>query len=160
MPTTVQRINIYKYIKSGRLVAVRNCPRGQGLMAIDMSKNLRRIKKIRNVKYIKSEAVNRTDYILEARENVQEVGDGNFIFSYDIIRILSHNDLDENKWKHTKKLHELPVAPYYTITKEELIWAGERKGNVAAGIFLLGFTIGSWILFFRALSLDHDVWFF
>jgi hypothetical protein len=157
MAEEVKRIPIYKYIKSGKLAAISSTPGLKGYAVIDMSPDLRKIEKIRSVNYVKRDAITATGYILEAIENIQKVAGDQISFSYQFLRILTANDLDEEKWKNTESLSKLPISAHPHISKEEKLWAGEREGNVGVGIGLTLWVFATWWWLYSALKRDDAV---
>ncbi len=157
MSEDVKRIPIHKYIKSGKLAGFLSNPRFKGYTVIDITPDLKKIEKIRFVSYLKRDSITSTDYILEAIENIQkEAGDG-YNVSYQLLRILTSNDLDEEKWKNTKSLTELPIGAHSHISKEERLWAGEREGNIGAGLMLVLWVLATWWWLYDALESDGAV---
>ena len=157
MAEQIKRVPIFKYKKSGRVAAISSNSRSKGYIVIDMSTDLRNIEKIRFVNYVKRDLIKATGYILEAIENIQKGADDKYQFSYQFMRILTTNDLDEKKWKNTKSLSELPVSTHPQISKEERLWTGEREGNVAAGVVLALWVLISWWLLYNAIKRDDTI---
>jgi restriction system protein len=157
MKEEVKRIPIYKYIKSRRLSGISSNSKFKGYTIIDMSTDLRKIEKIRSVKYVKLDSIISTGYILEAIENIQKVSREEYSFSYRFLRILTKEDLGEEKWKNTKLLTDLPVGAHPHISKEEELWAGKREGNIGAGIALFLWVLATWWWLYRAIMKDEAV---
>lgn len=154
MGEEVKRIPICKYVKSGKIAGILSDERFKGYTVIDMSPDLRRIEKIRSVNYFKSGSIESTDYILEAIENVQRVEGDKYGTTYQILRILTSKDLDEERWKTTESLTDLPVGSHEHISKEERIWAGERDGNIGSGLALAVWTFVAWFILYIAIKSD------
>ena len=157
MAEEVKRFPIYKYIKSGKLSAFSSSSRFKGYTLIDMSPDLRRIEKIRSVKYLKRDSITSTDCILEAIENIQKVDGNEYSFTYQYLRILTKKDLDEDNWKNTKSLADLPVGAHSHISREEKLWAGEREGNVGAGLVLVVWVLVTWWWLYGAIKSNDAV---
>ena len=68
---------------------------------------------------------------------------GNYVEqAFFLLRVLTAEDLDENRWKTTEDLNDLPVSPHPDLTQEERLWAGERSGNVGGGVLLGAVAFG------------------
>jgi HJR/Mrr/RecB family endonuclease len=59
---------------------------------------------------------------------------------FHLLRILHESETDIEKWNPKKKIKDLKVLPYESLTNEENHWAGEVQGN-EVGFF------GNWIFF-------------
>jgi hypothetical protein len=157
MAEEVKRISIYKYVKSGKIAAITTNSRFEGRTLIDMSHDMRRIEKIRSVKYLKRDSVAPTGFILEAIEDIQNVAGNEYSISYRLLRILTDKDIDEERWKITESLSELPVGTHPHISKEERLWAGEREGNIGSGITLVIWICVTWWWVYSAIKSDGAV---
>jgi restriction system protein len=139
----LKRIPIYKYNRSGKLSGILRKPGRKGCTILDMTPELRAIKEVRFVNYIKRDTLTPTDYTIEI--TVNPVSD--FSSSYRLIRVLTDEDLDENRWKNTELLTDLPIGSHPYISKEEMLWAGKREGNIGWGIALalIAFFSSFWL---------------
>ncbi len=137
----VRRARIYKYVSSGRPVAL--LPGGQGLKAraIDFSSDMRRMLRVGSVTYITN--IVSTEYEVEVREPLAGKDDGNEDFEYRLIRVLTQKDTQANLWLSGQPLSVLPVSPDEDYTPEELCWSGKRDGNIGGGIFLVAPSLGA-----------------
>jgi len=122
------RGKIYKYRKSGKIIAVLSDKKDIG---IRLNSDLTQITNVESRRYFKENSVYWTGYYLEIEEFESQDK-----LSYGKHRILTEEDLDENLWKETDDLSKLPVTSHPTFTKEERIWAGERKGNTGVVVFI------------------------
>ncbi len=61
----VRRLPVYKYVKSGKLVAIRTRAGTVGHTVIELAPDMKTITGFRNPKYVKSEALTRTPYQIE-----------------------------------------------------------------------------------------------
>ena len=104
---------------------------------------MRSIVQVRKPKYVKQDAFDATKYQVEFSET--EVGrEGKSItFTYRLIRALSPEDTNLERWISTESLDDLPVSPEEELTAEERTWAGERPGNLGWGLALTSITLGS-----------------
>ena len=104
---------------------------------------MRSIVQVRNPKYVKQDAFNATKYQVEFSQT--EIGrEGKSLnFTYRLIRVLSPEDTNLERWISTESLDDLPVSPEEELTAEERAWAGERPGNLGYGLALTSVVVGS-----------------
>lgn len=157
MAEEVKRIPIYKYVKSGKIAAITSNSKFEGQTLIDMSPDMRRIEKIRSIKYLKRDSVTPTGFVLEAIEDIQNVDRNEYSISYRLLRILTDKDIDEERWKATESLSELPVGAHPHVSKEERLWAGEREGNIGSGIILVIWVCVTWWWVYSTINSDGSV---
>lgn len=157
MAEEVKRIPIYRYAKSGKLAGISSNSRFKGYTILDMSPDLREIIKLRSITYLKRDSITPTGYTLEAIENIKKTTGDEYSFTYQFLRVLTNQDLDEERWKTTESLFELPVGAHEHISKEERLWAGEREGNIGAGIALSLWTIATWWMLYYAIKSDDAI---
>jgi hypothetical protein len=99
-------------------------------------------------KYIKRDLISATKYMAEVKESV----DPDNTFSYQLLRVLSPDDIDTKRWLAATSLDELPVSTEPNFTSEELLWAGKREGNLGGGKTLVGIMIGAVAIEIMALA--------
>lgn len=140
----LRRVPVFQYNKSGKLAAIFT-PGGhhEGYSVVELSPSMQEITSVRLPRYIKRDAISATKYQVEMIEEMEDGEDNTTTFSYRLLRILSPEDLDKDRWMSTVSLDELPVLPYPTFTKEEKLWAGEREGNLGGGVGLAALTLGA-----------------
>ena len=136
MDGKIRRANVYRYTKSGKLVAVIPLGRGSGCMVLNLANDISSITQVSNKRYVKFDLLTNTKYQIEVRETPIQKTEGAF-FSYRLIRVLSSDDVNLNIWKSTNSLNSSPVSPELEATPEELFWAGKRPGNIGGGIALV-----------------------
>ena len=143
MPSNIKRIRVYRYEKSGKLAAIYADRGFEGYTVLELSPDMRSIVQVRNPKYVKQDGFNATKYQIEFSKT--EVGrEGKSItFTYRIIRALSPEDTNLERWISTESLDDLPVSTEEELTTEERAWAGERPGNLGFGLVLTSVTVGS-----------------
>lgn len=149
MVEKIKRIPIFKYEKSGKITAIKSLSRFDEKILIDLSADMREITKVRSVKYLKHDALLPTKYILEVTENVKKKDNRHYI-QYGFLRILTSDDIDEDRWKRTVKLSDLPVGEYPHLSREEKLWAGERDGNIGHGVALVIWVCFTWLWLYSA----------
>lgn len=159
MVDEIKRIPIHKYMKSGKLAAITRDPHDTGYVLVDMSPDLRGIKGIRHVNYLKRDSVIQTEYTLEAVERIQKESNREYSYEYQYLRVLTQNDLDEKKWENATSLSDLPIGINPHISREEKIWAGEREGNVVAGVSLAAWVLVAWLWVYFATNSGDAAWF-
>jgi restriction system protein len=155
--TQLKRIPIHAYRKSGKQVCIVEHRNSSSLHVLELSSDLREIKKIRTTKYIKNEMVYKANYYLELLLTKTWQSKKEFTVSYTIFRVLTNEDIDEEKWKSTNSLFDLPVSSHPEITGEELIWAGLRKGNTEGGVLLSIFTVFTAVMLGKAVFFDGSI---
>lgn len=131
--SSVRRVSVYKYVQSGRLVGFLSSREEEGARAIDLSPDLRNIVRVRCVQRISG--ITPTSYRVEIR--VTKPADSSSR-EYELIRTLTEADADSALWLSGAPLSKLPVSPDPDNTKEELLWAGQRHGNIHLGVSLVG----------------------
>ena len=142
MSSNVKRARVYRYEKSGKLAAIYADRRFEGYTVLELSPDMRFIIQVRNPKYVKQAAFNATQYQVEISQT--DVGrEGKSItYTCRLIRVLSPEDTDLERWISTDSLDDLPVSPEEELTAEERAWAGERPGNLRFGLALASVTVG------------------
>lgn len=128
----LRRTHVFQYDKSGKLAAIFS--RNGGYSVVELSPNMNEIMSVRLPRYIKGDVSSATKYQVEMIETVEDGADDTISYSYRLLRILSPEDLDEDRWMNTVSLNELPVLSEPIFTKEEKLWAGKREGNLGQGI--------------------------
>ena len=143
LSSDIRRTRVYRYEKSGKLAAIYADRRFEGYTVLELSPDMRSIVQVRKPKYVKQDAFDATKYQVEFSET--EVGrEGKSItFTYRLIRALSPEDTNLERWISTESLDDLPVSPEEELTAEERTWAGERPGNLEWGLALTSITLGS-----------------
>ena len=136
------RKNIYKYPKSGKLIiAPISQPRaGAFIMELDNNFNytgLRTVKRQPNVQL--------TPYVSDVLVKSSIIEDGKINAQFKLLRVLNKEEVDLKNWEPTKKLEELKVLPFQSLTKEEIHWAGKIEGNETE-------FYGWWIAFIGFIS--------
>lgn len=137
MTGEIQRIPVYRYIKSGKLIGIFFDGHVRGRIVIELAQDMRAITGVRNPRYLRRDATSPTKYVIEVRRLAEGQEKDRIFFSYRLIRVLTLEDLDIDKWLTTSSLDELAVSPEPDLTKEELTWAGKRDGNVEGGVALV-----------------------
>ena len=140
----IRRVHVQQYKQSGRLVAAYRRQPYEGTFVIELSPNMKSISEVRNPKYVRMDSLSSTRYIAEiAEEEVQSEGGGTTL-QFHLLRILSPEDLDLDRWTSTASLADLPVSPEENyMPPEELAWAGKRDGNETGGIVLSAVTLAA-----------------
>lgn len=155
MSGNVRRVRLYKYEKSGKLAAIFAHGGHIGYCVVELSPDMQTITNTRNPKYIKRDALSPTQYWVEMVEKNEGKEGDHTLFSYRLLRVLSPEDLNEDRWMSTVSLDELPVSPEPSLTREEELWAGKREGNLVGGIILAAITFGT-IIFAVQGYLEHS----
>ena len=135
----MKRLEVYKYRKSGKLVAL--VPLYQQYMVLEFDEDLTTIKSVNNRLHVNSSAIEPTPYTVEVAETIRSNADGTDEHSYSLIRVISASDMDLEQWKNTESLDDLPVSPDAALTPEEKAWAGQRDGNLGGGFALTGVAL-------------------
>ncbi|MDC0620906.1 restriction endonuclease [Candidatus Pseudothioglobus singularis] len=133
-PQIPKRLQIFKYKKSGKYVAL--SPKYKSTVVLDLDSTMSRIKQTR-FSGINKDSIVKSDYILEVLESITPANKTEHNFDYKYLRVLSPDDISPDRWKNSASLEDLPVSSYPYISEEERIWAGERKGNMIFAIALL-----------------------
>lgn len=111
-------------------------------MVLTLANDISSITKVSNKRYVKSELLTNTEYQIEVRETTTQETEGTS-FSYRLIRVLSSEDVNLDRWKGANLLNELPVSPEPELTPEERFWTGERAGNIGGGVALVLVTVAA-----------------
>jgi len=144
MTEHIKRARILKYKKSGNLICVLSGPWSKNLEKIiiaEISSDLQNIVHFRSQKYLNFSLIENTHYFLEVLVITEKSKWNEIPTDMRVIRTVSSDDIDKDKWSETELLEDLPVGPYEKIMPEERIWAGEREGNLGSGIVLLGLLV-------------------
>ena len=159
MPSNIKRTRVYRYEKSGKLAAIYADRGFEGYTVLELSPDMRSIIQVRNPKYVKQDAFNATKYQIEFSTTETGREGKSITFTYRIIRALSPEDTNLERWISTESLDDLPVSPEEELTAEERAWAGERPGNLGFGLALTSVTVGS-IAFAIGAVKDNTQYFF
>lgn len=126
-----RRCSIGRYIRSNKhFLLVNPWVRGERVILGDLDENLN-LKSLRTVKYLKRSAIG----ILDLKADVLvSVKDGETTVK--LLRLVTPEDTDIQRWKTTKNLEALPVLPHLHITDEENYWAGKVDGNIRSKILM------------------------
>jgi restriction system protein len=128
----LNRYPVYRYKKSRKLIGVIR----QGTFRIvELSDNLNSIVNIREQKFIKFDAIEKTEYVIE----VEEANDDKQ-WSVKLLRTLTAEDMNLDNYNENKSLEELLIGRYEHINREELYWAGKREGTFGENIPLILIT--------------------
>jgi restriction system protein len=144
MTELIKRTRILKYKKSGSLICVLSGPWSKHLekiIILEISSDLQNIVNLRSQKYLNLNLIENTRYFLEVLVITEKSKRNEIPTDMRVIRTISSDDIDKDKWSETELLEDLPVGPYEEIMPEERIWAGEREGNLGIGIGFLGLVI-------------------
>ena len=130
--TRIGRAHVFKYSKSGNLVAI-----ARGNFVLEMSSYLSKIDLVRSYKRLNWKLLLSTKYTVEFSETITPSEEQKNWHSFHLIRVLAAEDLDPRKWRSTLSLESLPVSPVspgQIYWDEELIWAGKLAGNMGGGV--------------------------
>ena len=142
MSSNIKRIRVYRYEKSGKIAAIYADRRFEGYTVLELSPDMRSIVQVRQPKYIKQNTFNPTKYQVEFLKTEIGQKDELIASTYQLIRVLSPEDTNLERWISTESLDDLPVSPEEELTTEERAWAGERPGNLGYGLALTLVTVG------------------
>jgi restriction system protein len=160
MSEIVKRTQILKYKKSGNLICVLSGPWSkhiEKIIILEISSDLQNVVKPRTQKYLNYNLIEYTSYFLEVLAITEKSKWSENLKDIRVIRTISYDDIDKEKWRETELLEDLPVGPYHEIMPEERIWAGEREGNLGAGIALLGFVIFLFFITYRLFVAENTI---
>jgi hypothetical protein len=104
MESTIKRVQIYRYEKSGRLATIIRHDGYVHRAVLTLSPDMTTIKEVSARQYVKPPLLNATNYQIEIRVTLVEKQKGTKSFSYQIIRILTSKDMDLDRWKNTISL--------------------------------------------------------
>lgn len=147
----VIRLRVHRYMKSKKLTCFDHTMPAWGIIAVDLSSDMRSVSSVRQLKYVKRDSLENTEFEVEFKRRV----DGD-TFQYRYLRVLSPQDTDPERWKNTKSLSDLPVSVYEPVTEEEKLWAGMVIGNTGEMFCLYGATLVSF--YFLCNALFSGVW--
>ncbi len=139
----VRRVAVQRYLKGGGLAAVFHITGHAGYVVVELSPDMKSITRIRNPKNLLSDPFEKTPYLAEiAEDRTGRDGATNF-FEHRLVRVLSPEDQDLERWRNAESLDGLPVSAEPEMTIEERAWAGEKKGNLTWGILAVLVALGS-----------------
>lgn len=139
---SIRRETVLRYRKSGKLALVFTHPGHDSYVVLNLSSDMQTITGTRTVKFINRNIILGTKYEVEFAEKKEGYDGKQTVFSYRLVRVLTSEDTDQERWTSTASLEDLPVSPEMEFTREERIWAGEREGNLGGGIALAVVTVG------------------